>query len=129
MPGVKLKIQTTEKSYHHPNQIVSSKHTTRTKKSIEPAILKLAEHQSHIIPSIGMHLRCTIPRKSVPLNGTLKFLGHIPNLPKRNNLLVAGLEVESTEDLATDGTFFGKRYFTTPPKKAYFLPFKSCKIG
>ena len=95
------------------------------KRTIDAELAKQTEKEFRITPSVGMKLRCALPKKQ--LDGTLQFLGYIPNLPKRNHLLVAGLEIDGPEDLATDGTFFGKRYFETPPKRAYFLPFRSCK--
>lgn len=120
------KDEFTKNVIHTANQLFTGRDMS-SNKLIKPAIMKYAIDQFKMRPSIGMKLRCQIPRKTVPLNGTLQFLGHIPNLPKRSDLLVAGLKVETPEDLATDGTFFGKRYFTTPPKQAYFLPFKSCQ--
>ena len=60
------------------------------------------------------------------MRGTLQYLGHIDNLPKRSNIVVAGLQLEAKEELATDGSFLGKRYFTAPTKQGYFVPFKNC---
>ena len=93
---------------------------------INSDIAKEVEEKFHVTPNVGMHLRCKVPGKSTPMTGQLRFLGHITNLPKRNNVIVAGLELDHTEDLGTDGTFLGKRYFTASVKKGYFVPVKNC---
>ncbi|XP_065657239.1 carboxypeptidase D [Hydra vulgaris] len=89
-------------------------------------VLKAVESMFHIKPSIGMHVRCKITGKSEPIKGTLKYMGHIKNLPKKSNIIVAGIELDHEEDLGTDGTFLGKRYFISPSKKGYFVPMKNC---
>ena len=89
-------------------------------------VLKAVETMFHIKPAIGMHVRCKITGKSEPIKGTLKYMGHIRNLPKKSNIIVAGIELDHEEDLGTDGTFLGKRYFLSPTKKGYFVPVKNC---
>ena len=105
---------------------------TASKKSkgpdhIEDSIKRYIESEYHVTPRMGMKLSCMVPNRSDPLTGKVKFLGNVSNLPNRSHLLVAGLEIEQPEDLATDGIFFGRRYFQTLPKRAYFLPFSTCK--
>ena len=79
------KKQPTKKVSVQPNQVISTREVSFTRNSIKPEVRKLTMEEYHINPVIGMHLRCNIPRKNVPLNGTLEFLGHIPNLPKRSD--------------------------------------------
>ena len=77
-------------------------------------------------PRPDMRVRCKVPGKESPMKGSLKYLGRISNLPKRSNVVVAGIQLEHEEDLGTDGTFLGKRYFTAPNKHGYFVPMKNC---
>ena len=96
------------------------------KNSIDQGLVRAVNDKFHFKPFIGMPLQCNVSGKSTQMRGTLQYLGHIQNLPKRSNIVVAGLELEQTEDLATDGSFLGKRYFTAPAKRGYFVPFKNC---
>ena len=89
--------------------------------------VKQVEERFHVKPSIGMHLKCKIPGKSDNLKGVLKWFGRISNLPKRSNVIVAGVELEKDEELGTNGTFLGKRYFVAPSKRGYFVPIKNCQ--
>jgi len=94
--------------------------------TIDQAISRSVEDLFHVKPVIGMHVRCKVPGKSDKMKGSLRYIGHITNLPKRNNVIVAGIELDHDEELGTDGTFLGKRYFITTPKKGYFVPVKNC---
>lgn len=96
------------------------------RKPIDDAVATSVQERIHLKPTFGMHIRCKIPGKSDKLKGTLEFLGHIKNLPKRSSVVVAGLQLDTEEDLGTDGTFLGKRYFVAPAKRGYFVPFKNC---
>ncbi|XP_057299684.1 carboxypeptidase D-like [Hydractinia symbiolongicarpus] len=93
---------------------------------IDSDVIAAAEEKLHVKPTIGMHLRCKIPGKDTLMKGTLKYLGHISNLPKRSNVIVAGMELDHPEELGTDGSFLGKRYFISSPKTGYFVPVKNC---
>ena len=95
---------------------------------IDDALVRAVEDRFHFKPSIGMSLKCKVTGKSYPFNGTLEFLGRVTNLPKRSNIVVAGLKLDLEEDLGTDGSFLGKRYFSAPPKRGYFVPFKNCMV-
>ena len=97
-----------------------------TQQVVEEGVMRSVEEKFHVKPSIGMHVKCKIPGKQEPMKGTLQFLGHINNLPKKSNVIVAGLELEKREELGTDGTFLGKRYFKSAPKRGYFVPVKNC---
>lgn len=99
---------------------------TNNRRSIDAAVVRSVEDKYHIKPNFGMHIKCKVPGKSEKLKGTLEYLGHIHNLPKKSNVIVAGLQLDSDEDLGTDGTFLGNRYFTTKQKRGYFVPFKNC---
>lgn len=88
--------------------------------------IKQIEEKFHIKPNVGMHLKCNVPGKSDPIRGVLKWYGHITNLPRRSNVVVAGVELDKEEDLGTNGTFLGKRYFEAAPKRGYFVPIKNC---
>ena len=94
--------------------------------NLDSESLKQVEEKLHVKPNIGMHLKCNVPGKSDPIRGVLKWFGHITNLPKRSNVVVAGVELEKEEDLGTNGTFLGKRYFEAAPRRGYFVPIKNC---
>jgi len=93
---------------------------------VDPAIAKDFIAKYSVDPKPNMRVRCKVPGKESPMKGSLKYLGRISNLPKRSNVVVAGLQLEHEEDLGTDGTFLGKRYFTAPNKRGYFVPMKNC---
>ena len=93
---------------------------------VDPAISKDFIAKYSVEPKLNMRVRCKVPGKESPMKGSLKYLGRISNLPKRSNVVVAGLQLEHEEDLGTDGTFLGKRYFTAPTKRGYFVPMKNC---
>ena len=94
--------------------------------NLDSESIKQIEEKLHIKPNIGMHLKCNVPGKSDPIRGVLKWYGHITNLPRRSNVVVAGVELDKEEDLGTNGTFLGKRYFEAAPKRGYFVPIKNC---
>jgi len=110
----------------------STAEATSTKKSedtsdfVDPAIAKDFIAKYSVQPRPDMRVRCKVPGKESPMKGSLKYLGRISNLPKRSNVVVAGIQLEHEEDLGTDGTFLGKRYFTAPNKHGYFVPMKNC---
>lgn len=93
---------------------------------IDENIKRTVTETMNIDPFLGMSLRCRIPSRAQRLNGTLQFLGHIPNLPKGRERIIAGLLLDGEQTLGTDGRFLGNRYFTAPDKKGYFVPFKNC---
>lgn len=94
---------------------------------IDNALVEAINDKFHFKPSIGMSIGCKVNGKASPLRGTLQYLGHINDLPvNKRNIVVAGLKLEDDEDLATDGTFLGKKYFNAPQKRGYFVPFKNC---
>lgn len=97
-----------------------------TENFAESAVAKDFISKFNVSPKSGMHMKCKIPGKNTLMKGSLKYIGHISNLPKRSNVIVAGLELEHEEDLGTDGSFLGKRYFEAPPKRGYFVPVKNC---
>jgi len=105
----------------------SASDTSKKSDGVEDEVAKtVADKYFHEKPELGMAIKCKIPGKTGPMDGVLKFIGHIPNLPKRSSVIVAGLELSTDEDLGTDGTFLGKRYFTVPAKRGYFVPVKNC---
>eukprot|EP00112_Aurelia_sp_Birch-Aquarium-sp1_P017416 Seg4035.2 transcript_id=Seg4035.2/GoldUCD/mRNA.D3Y31 product="Carboxypeptidase D" protein_id=Seg4035.2/GoldUCD/D3Y31 len=104
----------------------SSDAAASTGTNLDSESLKQVEEKLHVKPNIGMHLKCNVPGKSDPIRGILKWFGHITNLPKRSNVVVAGVELEKEEDLGTNGTFLGKRYFEAAPRRGYFVPIKNC---
>lgn len=97
---------------------------------IDEILVRAVQNRFHYKPVIGMTIRCKVAGKKDRLKGFLRYLGHIENLPiKKKNLVVAGVELDHDEDLGTDGTFLGKRYFSTPSKRGYFVPVKNCGAG
>lgn len=103
-----------------------NKGLTSSTNNTDPAVIKAVTDMFHMPPSLGMHVKCKVPGKADQLKGSLRYMGHITNLPKRNNVIVAGLELDHEEELGTDGTFLGKRYFIATPKTGYFVPVKNC---
>ena len=95
---------------------------------IDDAIVRAVFDRFHFKPFIGMPMHCKVAGKSDLLSGTLQFLGHVGNLPKRSNVVIAGIELETEDDLGSDGTFMRKRYFAAPPKRGYFVRFKNCLV-
>lgn len=95
-------------------------------KHIDAGIVRAVIDRFHFLPYIGMNMKCRVSGKRRIVRGTLQFLGHLHKLPKRNNVVIAGLRLENDENLATDGTFLGKRYFVAPKKRGYFVRFKDC---
>lgn len=61
------------------------------------------------------------------MKGVLKWVGHLPTLPKTKDNIVAGIELIKQDKLGTDGSFMGKRYFTATSKRGYFVRYKDCK--
>ncbi|XP_021004113.1 ubiquitin carboxyl-terminal hydrolase CYLD isoform X2 [Parasteatoda tepidariorum] len=59
-----------------------------------------------------------------PCYGVIRWIGEIP---EARGKLVAGIEMEEESSSCTDGTFNGKRYFTCPPRKAFFVRLTHCK--
>ena len=93
---------------------------------IDSVAAGVIQERYHFHPVADMVLRCTLNGKSEPLIGGLKYLGHLNSLPAKRNTIVAGIQLQVPEELGTDGTFLGKRYFYAPPKRAYFVPVKNC---
>ena len=61
------------------------------------------------------------------INGTLRYLGQFPGLVRDKTVLVAGLELDHEETLGTDGSFLGVKYFSTIPKRGYFVEYEDCQ--
>ena len=93
---------------------------------LDNEIRREVQEKFRFSPELGMSLNCNIPGKNEPMNGQLRFIGRISNLPKKSNVIVAGLELQKDAELGTDGTFLNKRYFVAQPKRAYFVPVKNC---
>ncbi|KII65896.1 Carboxypeptidase N catalytic chain [Thelohanellus kitauei] len=101
------------------NQINSKKEEMKPFKNVNPDF------------TINEMLTCQIPGRTQNLSGKLKWSGTIPELANHTSTplesIILGLELMKSDDLATDGTFLGKRYFTTKPNHAYFIPKNLCK--
>ncbi|CAB3988895.1 ubiquitin carboxyl-terminal hydrolase CYLD isoform X3, partial [Paramuricea clavata] len=61
-------------------------------------------------------------KNQTPRYGKIRWLGFVPNSDKK----IAGLELEEEMDSCTDGTFLGKRYFTCPNKRGFFVHLHNC---
>jgi dynactin complex subunit len=77
--------------------------------------------------AIGTKVVCHVRGKAGSLKGVLKWVGHLPTLPKTKDNIVAGIELIKQDKLGTDGSFMGKRYFTATSKRGYFVRYKDCK--
>lgn len=95
---------------------------------IDPSAIETVEAETQKKPFIGMPMQCKITGQENDMKGTLQFLGQVPEIPERDNILVAGVELESDLDFASDGTYLGRRYFRSPPNRAYFTSFKNCNV-
>ncbi|KAL4235448.1 hypothetical protein ACF0H5_007084 [Mactra antiquata] len=62
--------------------------------------------------------------KNKPLYGVIKWIGDLPDQPKK---LVAGLEMEEEIPAGSDGIFGNYRLFTCPPRKGLFVPLNKCR--
>ncbi|XP_028410189.1 ubiquitin carboxyl-terminal hydrolase CYLD-like [Dendronephthya gigantea] len=54
--------------------------------------------------------------------GVIRWVGFAANSEKK----IAGLELEEEMEACTDGTFLGKRYFTCPPRRGFFVHLHNC---
>ncbi|KAG8198988.1 hypothetical protein JTE90_001788 [Oedothorax gibbosus] len=61
---------------------------------------------------------------SAPCFGVIRWIGEIP---EARGKLVAGIEMEEESSSCTDGTFNGKRYFSCPSRKAFFVRLSHCR--
>jgi len=109
-----------------PNKKSDEPTTKGDSEFVDPAIAKDFISKYSVDPKPNMRVRCKVPGKESLMKGSLKYLGRISNLPKRSNVVVAGIQLDHEEDLGTDGTFLGKRYFTAQNKHGYFVPMKNC---
>lgn len=125
--SAKSSVTQTKESDSKTPAAASTSPSLSSDNTITDDVSKAVEEKFKAKPSIGMSIKCKIPGKSEPLGGVLKYLGHISNLPKKSNVIVAGLELNQEENLGTDGSFLGKRYFTVPAKRGYFVPVKNCQ--
>ncbi|RXG52925.1 hypothetical protein Avbf_10754 [Armadillidium vulgare] len=57
--------------------------------------------------------------------GVIRWIGVVPG-DKREGRIIAGIEMEDSEDGLSDGTLKGKRYFSCSQSKALFVPLSMC---
>lgn len=121
----KLNRNNIEVSVKYGDREVSSEVKKRNL-DIDDQVLKRVQDDFLLTPKLGMFVKCNIPGNRKTFDGTLRYLGTVNNLPNRSLDIIAGLQLHEDNDLGTDGTFLGKQYFTTEPKRGYFVPFKYC---
>ncbi|XP_078337442.1 ubiquitin carboxyl-terminal hydrolase CYLD-like isoform X3 [Crassostrea virginica] len=61
-----------------------------------------------------------------PLYGVIRWMGYLPD-QKDPVKPIAGLEMEEEISAGTDGSFGKHRFFSCPPKKAFFVPLYKCR--
>ncbi|XP_048762223.2 ubiquitin carboxyl-terminal hydrolase CYLD-like [Ostrea edulis] len=61
-----------------------------------------------------------------PLYGVIRWMGYLPD-QKEPVKPIAGLEMEEEISAGTDGSFGKHRFFSCPPKKAFFVPLYKCR--
>ncbi|XP_032079128.1 ubiquitin carboxyl-terminal hydrolase CYLD-like [Thamnophis elegans] len=61
--------------------------------------------------------------KGRAVTGTIRWIGSLPNTPRR----VAGIELDEENNGLSDGEFQGVRYFSCPPHRALFVRLESCQ--
>ena len=76
---------------------------------------------------IGSRVACRLVGKKGFKEGSLRWVGHLPNLPADNAHLIAGVELSSDDKLGTDGTYRGVRYFKSESRRGYFFRLNDCK--
>lgn len=94
------------------------------KKIVAP---KLPETDKRFTKMIGSSVACRLAGNKDLVNGNLRWVGHLPQLPLDNAHLIAGVELLTDNKLGTDGTYRGVRYFKSSPKRGYFFKLKDCK--
>ena len=106
---------------------ISKEETQHDSTSPKPSPNKLTTSLKEKNSEIGKQVICHVRGKAGSLKGVLKWVGHLPTLPKTKDNIVAGIELIKKDKLGTDGSFMGKRYFTSVPKHGYFVRYKDCK--
>lgn len=94
---------------------------------------KAAKHVKHFnvvktekryIKYLNSKVECKIAKQKKPKRGVLKWVGYLPNFPHK---LIAGVELDTYDNLGTNGSYQSKRYFITKPGRGYFFQLKQCR--
>ena len=109
------------------NAVPNQKKPPQVTKKVVPAPAKLPETDKRFSKLIGSSVACRLTGKKGLINGHLRWVGHLPQLPLDNAHLIAGVELLTDNKLGTDGTYRGQRYFKSSPKRGYFFRLKDCK--
>ncbi|XP_035214266.1 ubiquitin carboxyl-terminal hydrolase CYLD-like isoform X1 [Stegodyphus dumicola] len=84
----------------------------------------VSRHTSHDGNDLEVGSVVEVLINSNPCYGVIRWIGEIP---EARGKLVAGIEMEEESSSCTDGTFNGKRYFSCPPRKAFFVRLSHCR--
>lgn len=107
-----------------PHNVVEKKPPQVAKKVI-PA--KPPPTDKRFAKLIGSTVACRLSGKKSLITGSLRWVGHLPQMPADDPHLIAGVELSADNKLGTDGTYRGVRYFNSSPKRGYFFRLKDCK--
>lgn len=107
------------------NVVQRQKKPPQVAKKISPA--KHPATDKRFSKLIGSSVACRLAGKKGLNKGTLRWVGHLPQMPLDNAHLIAGVELLADNKLGTDGTYRGVRYFKSSPNRGYFFRLKDCK--
>ena len=110
-----------KKSQHHAKKAV---HDTSPKHKDTEGAAKVDKKYEHIL---GTKVACYLTGKKGIKMGMLRWVGNLPSMPKDTAHLIAGVELDTADKMATDGTYRGVRYFDSKPKRGYFFRLADCK--
>lgn len=118
------KLKTTPALKLKPQGAIQKKKSQAAKK-VAPA--KQPSADKRFLKLIGSSVACRLAGKKSLITGSLRWVGHLPQLPVDDAHLIAGVELLADNKLGTDGTYRGMRYFNSARKRGYFFRLKDCK--
>ncbi|PFX21247.1 Ubiquitin carboxyl-terminal hydrolase CYLD [Stylophora pistillata] len=73
---------------------------------------------------VGSMAEVPMSNVGLPRYGVVRWIGYLPEMKGK---LVAGLELEEEQSPCSDGTFYGRRYFTCPAGRGFFVLVENCR--